>query len=79
MNQFTLSEQSNQTEEELKKPNRYIGGDGLEVFDIINSFGLDYYEGNVLKYLLRYKKKGGLTDLKKARVYLDYMIEGYKQ
>ena len=30
--------------------------------------------GNVLKYVIRYKNKNGIEDLKKARVFLDYEI-----
>ncbi|MDD9139154.1 DUF3310 domain-containing protein [Fructobacillus sp. CRL 2054] len=62
--------------EQLKKPDRYTGKSGMQVFDIWDEFDLDPYEANVVKYVIRHKKKNGLTDLKKARVYLDYMIEG---
>ncbi|CAK1251117.1 hypothetical protein R54839_PPFHFPJH_01370 [Fructobacillus fructosus] len=65
--------------EKLKKPDRYTGKSGMQVFDVINEFGLDFYEGNALKYLIRYKKKNGLEDLKKCRDYLDYMIAGYME
>jgi hypothetical protein len=34
-----------------------------------------YLRGNILKYLSRYPKKGGVEDLKKAKVYLDWLIE----
>ena len=34
-----------------------------------------YLKGNCLKYLWRYEYKNGLEDLKKARVYLDWLIE----
>lgn len=34
-----------------------------------------FLQGNVLKYMLRYKKKNGLEDLKKAQVYLGWLIE----
>jgi hypothetical protein len=34
-----------------------------------------YVWGNVLKYLWRWPKKGGVNDLKKARWYLDRLIE----
>lgn len=34
-----------------------------------------YCKGNVLKYLWRWEDKGGLQDLKKAKVYLNWMIE----
>lgn len=63
----------------LENPSRYVGKSGMQVFDVINEFGLDFYEGNALKYLVRYKKKNGLEDLKKCRDYLDYMIAGYME
>lgn len=34
-----------------------------------------FLAGNVLKYLSRYKDKNGVEDLKKARHYLDKLIE----
>jgi ribosomal protein L37AE/L43A len=60
---------------------RQVGGDHyapmpIQLFDIIDAFGLDFYEGNVLKYLLR--RKDGVSrveDLRKARHYLDRLIE----
>lgn len=35
----------------------------------------DYCKGNVLKYLWRWRDKGGVEDLRKARVYLDWLID----
>lgn len=35
---------------------------------------LDYFQGNVIKYVTRYKDKGGIVDLEKARHYLDLYI-----
>jgi hypothetical protein len=38
--------------------------------------GFQYYlQGNIMKYLWRYRYKNGLEDLKKARWYLDALIE----
>ena len=34
-----------------------------------------FYRGSLLSYVLRYKAKGGVEDLKKARHYLDKLIE----
>lgn len=34
-----------------------------------------FLQGNVLKYMLRYKDKNGLEDLKKAMTYLTWLIE----
>lgn len=36
---------------------------------------LGYLRGNVIKYISRYKDKGGVEDLRKARHYLDKLIE----
>jgi len=35
----------------------------------------DYCLGNVMKYVSRWRKKGGSEDLKKAQVYLEWAIE----
>lgn len=47
------------------------------VMRIIEHFGLEenFYLGNVIKYILRHAQKAGIEDLKKARWYLDRMIE----
>lgn len=37
--------------------------------------GRGFYRGSALSYLLRYRDKGGVEDLKKARHYLDKLIE----
>jgi len=47
----------------------------IQPLDIIKEYELGFLEGNVLKYLLRYKDKGGVEDLKKAQHYLDFLIE----
>lgn len=56
-----------------------IGGShylkAVQVWDIIDCYRLDFYEGSVLKYLLRWREKNGLEDLRKARHYLDKIIE----
>ena len=35
----------------------------------------DYCKGNVIKYIHRWREKGGVEDLKKAQVYLNWLIE----
>lgn len=34
-----------------------------------------FLRGNVIKYLARYKEKGGVQDLEKARQYLEWLID----
>jgi hypothetical protein len=36
---------------------------------------LGYLEGNVVKYVSRWKQKGGVDDLRKAMHYLEKLIE----
>lgn len=38
-----------------------------------------YLNGNVLKYMLRYKDKNGVEDLKKAQTYLTWLIEAHEE
>ena len=51
----------------------------IETIDIIESateHGFEYYlQGNILKYMIRYRHKNGIQDLKKAQWYLNKLIE----
>lgn len=53
-----------------KTPDYYKGADALQPFDVIDAWDLDFYEGNVVKYLLRWRRKNKLEDLDKAVHYL---------
>lgn len=46
----------------------------LEPIHYIALNKLNYFEGNIIKYVSRYKRKNGVEDLKKAKWYLDYLI-----
>ena len=65
----------------VNHPDHYKSSSGLEAIDVIEAFtaelsGLEAVcTGNALKYLLRWKKKNGVEDLKKARWYLNRMIK----
>lgn len=60
--------------ERVNHPSHYNQGK-YEVIDVIRDWGLDFTEGNVVKYLARSKyKESRIEDLKKARWYLDYLI-----
>ena len=47
----------------------------IQPWDAIHEWGLGFFSGNVVKYVVRYRSKGGVEDLKKARHYLDKLIE----
>ena len=59
-------------------PSHYKQG-GIECIEAIKAATgegfIGYVWGNVLKYLWRWPKKGGVDDLKKARWYLDRLIQ----
>jgi hypothetical protein len=41
----------------------------------IHANKLGFCEGNVVKYITRYKEKNGIEDLKKAKHYIELLIE----
>jgi hypothetical protein len=53
----------------------YYIGTKIQVSDFINEFNLDYFSGNIVKYVVRHKQKNGIEDLKKAKWYLEKLIE----
>ena len=62
----------------VDKPPHYNQG-GIECIDYIKQQLGDeyrgYLQGNVIKYLHRFKYKNGLEDLKKAQWYLNKLVE----
>lgn len=60
-------------------PREQVGGShyqtAIEPIDFILANGLPFCEGNVVKYITRWRAKGGVEDLKKARQYIDFLIE----
>ena len=57
----------------VKHPKHYTHG--IEMWDYAYSQDLGFFEGNILKYITRWKHKNGLQDLYKAKAYLDRLIE----
>lgn len=60
-------------EDLINHPSHYTKG--IECWDYIVSHGLGYLEGNIIKYVTRYRFKDGLKDLRKAAAYLNRLIE----
>jgi hypothetical protein len=59
--------------EAVDHPDHY--NEGIETIDYIESWEMDFSQGNIIKYVSRYKSKGGLEDLKKAQWYLERLIQ----
>lgn len=47
----------------------------IQPVEYIHANKLGYFEGCVIKYVSRWKKKNGIEDLKKARHFIDLLIE----
>ncbi|MCO4533090.1 hypothetical protein Si103_00762 [Streptococcus infantarius subsp. infantarius] len=62
-------------------PNHYVTNKGFEVFDVQEAYIHDLkgmaasFWCNVVKYILRFQRKNGVEDLKKAKYYLEKLIE----
>lgn len=66
-------------DDHVNHPSHYTQG-GIECIKAIEASMApdgfqDYCKGNVLKYIWRWREKNGVEDLKKAQVYLTWMIE----
>jgi hypothetical protein len=47
----------------------------IQPVEYIHANGIGYFEGNVIKYVSRWRAKGGIKDLEKAKHYIDLLIE----
>ena len=56
------------------KPSHYNSGD-KDLINFCMENNIDFMAGNIMKYLMRWKKKNGIEDLKKAKEYLERLIK----
>jgi hypothetical protein len=47
----------------------------IQPIEYIHANSIPFAEGSVIKYVTRWRDKGGLADLQKARHFLDLLIE----
>lgn len=55
--------------------NRHYTDRPIQPIDYILANNLNFCEGNVVKYVTRWRDKGGIEDLRKAIDYLNYLID----
>lgn len=72
-----------QEDDKVNHPSHYTFGE-IEVIDYIRDKMTPdefqgYCMGNILKYVSRHKHKNGVEDLKKAQVYLGWLIESEEE
>lgn len=81
MTQFNTCLNKTNDEKIVNHPDHYQSKTGLETIDVIKAFTADLKgieatdTGNILKYVCRWNNKNGIQDLKKARWYLNHLIE----
>lgn len=68
--------------EPMKQPalNKQEGGNhykdkGIQPIVYIHANNMGFCDGNVVKYITRYKEKNGKQDLEKAKHYIELLIE----
>ena len=54
---------------------RHYADMAIQPVEFIHRNGIGFIEGSVIKYVSRWRKKNGVEDLKKARHFLDLLIE----
>ena len=47
----------------------------IQPVEYIHANNIGYFEGNVIKYVSRWKAKNGIKDLEKAKHYIELLIE----
>ena len=47
----------------------------LQHWDMVDMFGLDYFQGQITKYVMRWHRKNGVQDLMKAQHFIEKYIE----
>lgn len=67
----------------VNHPKHYCKG-GLECIQVIKAQltpeqNIGYLYGNVLKYMWRWPEKNGVEDLRKAKHYLEWLIESLEE
>lgn len=47
----------------------------IQPVEFIHANGIGYFEGNVIKYVSRWRTKGGKADLEKAKHYIELLLQ----
>ena len=67
----------------MKSFKKQVGGNHYKNYKIqpvefIIKNNIGFVEGNIIKYVLRFKEKGGAVDLEKAKHYIELLIDSTK-
>lgn len=64
----------------MKAKTKQVGGNHymkykIQPIEFITKNNIPFIEGNIIKYIIRWKDKGGVKDLDKIRHYIDLLEE----
>ena len=67
----------------MKSSEKQVGGKHylkykIQPVEFIIKNNIGFVEGNIIKYILRFKEKGGAEDLEKAKHYIELLIDSTK-
>ena len=67
----------------MKSSEKQVGGKHylkykIQPVEFIIKNNIGFVEGNIIKYVLRFKEKGGVQDLLKAKHYIELLIDSTK-
>ncbi len=68
-----LSDNTGQLDADIINPSYYKQGN-LECIDAIEGLNLPFHEAQILKYITRWRLKGGVSDILKAKWYLERLL-----
>ena len=80
-----LEPKETENKDNINSPKHYVSESGIEVFEVQEAFIHELkgmaasYWCNVVKYILRFQNKNGVEDLKKAKYYLEKLIDETEQ
>lgn len=73
-NKPTIKDEESSALDKQVSGNHYKGCK-IQPIEYIHANGLDYFQGNVVKYVTRHKDKNGKADIEKAIHYLELILE----
>ena len=70
-----MDQQSTESDDNSVTTPSYYRNYAIKPIDFIVNNNIPFAEGCIIKYVVRWKQKNGIEDLKKAKVYLNKLIE----
>jgi hypothetical protein len=77
---INITEVTMEEDEAFDALNKQVAGNHykdlpIQPVEFIHANAIGYFEGNVIKYVSRWRKKNGIADLEKAKHYIELLIE----